>query len=105
MDIHKIYESQYIQNSKIDLYRFSSNISPVSFFCKSNVDCKIYMEVQISHIIELIHVLKHNWRFYKRHRIDRKVGSGVLGTWVEMHNPHCFFSLSLFFKALLLVVL
>jgi hypothetical protein len=30
------------------------------------------------------------------------VGSVVLGARVEMHNSHCFFSLSLFFKALLL---
>jgi hypothetical protein len=50
-----------------------------------------------------------NWRrleIQKRHRIDRqKVQSGVLGAWVEIPNPHCFFSLSLFFKALLLAVL
>jgi hypothetical protein len=33
------------------------------------------------------------------------MGSGVLGTWVETHNPHCLFSLSLFFQALLLAAL
>jgi hypothetical protein len=34
----------------------------------------------------------------KGQRIDRqKVGSGVLGARVEMHNPHCFFiSINLF---------
>jgi hypothetical protein len=44
------------------------------------------------------------WEMQKGHRIDRhrKLGPGVLGAQVETHNPHCFFSVSLFFKALLL---
>jgi hypothetical protein len=45
-----------------------------------------------------------DWRCRKKKgQTDRqKVGSGVLGAWMETHNSHCFFSLSLFFKALLL---
>jgi hypothetical protein len=48
-----------------------------------------------------------DWRFRKdiRQTHRQKVGSGVLGARVETPNPHCFFSVSLFFKALLLVVL
>jgi hypothetical protein len=50
-----------------------------------------------------------NWgqlEIQKRHRVDRKKeGSGVLVTPVEMHNSHCFFSLSLFFKAYFVTVL
>jgi hypothetical protein len=57
----------------------------------------------------LLNLTGANWgllEIQKRNRIDRqKVGSGVLGAWVETHNPHCFFSLTLFFKALLLAVL
>jgi hypothetical protein len=42
----------------------------------------------------------------KRRRIDRQTeGSGVLGAQVERPNTLCFFSLSLFFKALLLAAL
>jgi hypothetical protein len=42
----------------------------------------------------------------KRHRADRqKVGSGVLGALVEMHNSHCFFCLSLFFNPYFFTVL
>jgi hypothetical protein len=33
----------------------------------------------------------------KDRQTDRKLGPGVLGAWVEMHNPHCFFiSINLF---------
>jgi hypothetical protein len=55
----------------------------------------------------LLNLTGFNWRRLEiQRRIDRqKAGSGVLGAWVEMYNPHCFFSLSLFFKALLLAVL
>jgi hypothetical protein len=57
----------------------------------------------------LLHLTGLNWgwlEIQKRGRIDRqKVGLGVLGAQVEIPNPHCFFSLSLFFKALLLAVL
>jgi hypothetical protein len=31
-----------------------------------------------------------DWRFYKGHRRDRNLGSGVLYSRLEMHNPHCF---------------
>jgi hypothetical protein len=59
--------------------------------------------------LSLLVITEPNWgqlEIQKRHRIDRqKVRSGVLSTWVETPNPLCFFSLSLFFKALLLAVL
>jgi hypothetical protein len=49
---------------------------------------------------------KPNWGRQEISRKDNRqeVGSGVLGAQVEMPNAYCFFSLSLFFKALLLAV-
>jgi hypothetical protein len=38
----------------------------------------------------LLNLTGQQWEMQKGHKIDRELGPGVLGTWVELHNPHYF---------------
>jgi hypothetical protein len=104
LKIIMLSKASQAQKAKYHVFLMNTEWRGHCFFTPSFVRASF-----LSHSWLLSNPTMLNWgqlEIQKKYRIDRqKVGSGLLSTQVEMSNPHCFFALSLFFKALLLAVL
>jgi hypothetical protein len=66
---------------------------------RQSAESKVFHFLFFSHSLVILNLTGPNWvavgdaEKMQDRQTDRKLGSGVLSAQVEMHKPHCFFSL------------